>query len=104
MAGRHPKLAGYEVRALESDFAELTPQAEELVYQETGLRSEAGPARARVVDRTEWVAANVASFERLLRPVTEKLGQHLDRPRRWSPVPVGATRRVAGLEVGLLLG
>ena len=41
---------------------------------ETGLRSLAGPARARVVDRPDWVRANVRAFQRLLHPTLERLG------------------------------
>src|SRR5207249_108195 len=58
-----------------------------------------GPARARVTDRAGWVRANVASFRRLLRPLTDRLGARL------STGPVGNVgRAVAGAEVGTLLG
>jgi coenzyme F420 biosynthesis associated uncharacterized protein len=103
-ARRQPPVAEYERRALEADFAELTAQAEQLVSAETGLHSLAGPARARVTDRLQWVQANVASFERLLRPVSHKLGAQLEHAGRWTPVPAGVSRRIAGAQVGLLLG
>jgi coenzyme F420 biosynthesis associated uncharacterized protein len=90
--------------ALEADFNEVTAEAEELVAAETGLRSLAGPARARVADRPQWVSANVASFQRLLRPVTDKLGAQLDRATVWSPMPASMSRRVTGAQVGLVLG
>ncbi|MHB1536018.1 MAG: zinc-dependent metalloprotease [Acidimicrobiales bacterium] len=104
IARRQAPDAAYDLRALEADFVELTAVAEDLVAAETGLRSLAGPARARVVDRSEWVSANVASFQRLLRPVTAKLGAQLDRPGRWSVLPIGVSQRLAGAQVGLLLG
>ena len=94
----------YERKSLETDFAELTPLAEELVEAETGLRSLAGPARARVTDRTEWVGANVASFQRLLRPVIDKLGARMEESGHWSPVPARLSQNLAGAEMGLLLG
>jgi coenzyme F420 biosynthesis associated uncharacterized protein len=90
--------------ALEADFNEVTAEAEELVAAETGLRSLAGPARARVADRPQWVSANVASFQRLLRPVTDKLAAQLDRATVWSPMPASMSRRVTGAQVGLVLG
>src|SRR5690606_16547916 len=81
------------------DFAELTEQAEAMVEAATGLRSAAGPARARVTDRRGWVRANVASFQRLMRPLTDKVGPALEA----GPLaPV--TRRLAGAAVGMLLG
>jgi coenzyme F420 biosynthesis associated uncharacterized protein len=102
---RHQELlTPYERRTLEAEFNEVTAEAEELVAAETGLRSLAGPARARVADRPQWVSANVASFQRLLRPVTDKLGAQLDRSPAWSPMPAAASRRVTGAQVGLVLG
>jgi coenzyme F420 biosynthesis associated uncharacterized protein len=69
------------------------------VGETTGLYSLAGPARARVTDRAGWVRANVASFRRLLRPVTEKLGDRMSK----GPIAPFA-RGMAGAELGALLG
>jgi coenzyme F420 biosynthesis associated uncharacterized protein len=99
VAGRDPFASSYHYASLQPDFDELVAQAEELVAAETGLRSLAGPARARVTDRAGWVHANVASFRRLLRPITERIGPKMAA----SPIaPVG--RAVAGAELGTLLG
>lgn len=100
VAGQEPLTHSYHYASLAPDFAELTTEAEELVAAETGLRSLAGPARAAVVDRPAWVAANVASFRRLLRPVTAKLAEHMPTG---SPLAAVA-RNVAGVELGVLLG
>lgn len=98
-------LTEYERRSLEADFEEMTATAEGLVEAETGLRSLAGPARARLADRGQWVDANVASFQRLLRPVLTKLSDRMSSGRsRFSPVPVSVTRHLAGAELGLVLG
>jgi coenzyme F420 biosynthesis associated uncharacterized protein len=99
VAGRDPLEESYLYASLDPDLREFTALAEELVAHETGLRSLAGPARARVTDRAGWVRANVASFRRLLRPLTERLGQRLGA----GPV-AGVGRSVAGAEVGALLG
>ncbi len=96
-------LTEYEWRSLESDFEEMTARAEDLVAAETGLRSLVGPARARVADRSQWVDANVASFQRLLRPVLAKLAARAESSR-WNPVPVQVSRQMAGAEMGLVLG
>jgi coenzyme F420 biosynthesis associated uncharacterized protein len=99
VAGREPLAESYHWATLESDFAELTAEAEELVTAETGLRPLTGPARARVTDRPGWVRANIASFQRLLRPLTEKVGERLAA----TPVaPVG--RAITGVQVGTVLG
>lgn len=99
VAGREPLAESYHWATIEADFAELTAQAEELVAAETGLRSLAGPARARVTDRAGWVHANVASFQRMLRPLTERIGPRMAA----TPIaPVG--RVITGTQMGMLLG
>jgi coenzyme F420 biosynthesis associated uncharacterized protein len=98
VSGREPLAESYHYSSLEPDFRDFTAEAEELVEAETGLRSMAGPARARVTDRPGWIRANLASFRRLLRPLTERLGSRMTGP----VAPAGRT--VAGAEVGVLLG
>ena len=101
--------APYRPDLLQAEFAELTSQAEELVAASTGLRSAAGPARARVTDRAGWVQANVASFQRLLGPHLERLDPA--RLSGGSPVlarlagPVATAGRTAtGAQMGVVLG
>jgi coenzyme F420 biosynthesis associated uncharacterized protein len=103
VASRRPGLAGYELLALESDLAELTQVAEGLVAEETGLTSAAGPARARVTDRPGWVGANLASFQRLLRPVTDKLESRGGGSSVFA-LPRSVGGHISGTQVGLLLG
>jgi coenzyme F420 biosynthesis associated uncharacterized protein len=104
VAGREPLAASYHYDRLASDFEDVTSRAELLVAEATGLRSAAGPARARVVGRDDWVRANLASFRRLLRPLIDKMDERIDRSRRFAGVTGGLSRRAAGVEVGLLLG
>ncbi|MDP1804221.1 MAG: zinc-dependent metalloprotease, partial [Acidimicrobiales bacterium] len=98
-AGREPFAESYLGQSLQRDLDDATAEAEELVAAETGLRSLSGPARARVTDRAGWIHANVASFQRLLQPLTSKLDE-----RMGNSIGAGITRRVAGLEVGMMLG
>ena len=98
LAGRDRLESSYLYDALVADFGTVTAQAEQLVTEFTGLRTP-GSANARVLDRAEWVRANVASTQRLLLPLTDRLGARLAK----SPLaPVG--RAVAGAELGVMLG
>jgi coenzyme F420 biosynthesis associated uncharacterized protein len=97
---RRAPLAPSVARELDESFAVATERAERLVELETGLRSAAGPAKGKVVDRVRWVEANVASFRRLLAPIGERLASGSPAARRaLSP----ASRYAAGVEVGALL-
>jgi coenzyme F420 biosynthesis associated uncharacterized protein len=104
VAGREPLAASYHYPRLAADFDELTAQAEDLVERATGLRSANGPARARVVDRDDWVRANLATFGRLLRPLTDKMATKLDERTGAKALVGGLSRKAAGVEVGALLG
>jgi coenzyme F420 biosynthesis associated uncharacterized protein len=97
--GTDPFYGSYHSDSLIADFDELTAIAEEQVAAATGLRSLAGPARARVDDRAAWIRANIASFQRLLRPVTNRLEERVG-----GGLAAPIARRVAGAEVGALLG
>ena len=97
-AGTDAFSKSYHHASLQPDFDELTQEAERLVGEATGLHSLLGPARARVADRQDWVRANIASFQRLLRPLTTRIGERIHGPA----APIG--RRLAGFEVGSLLG
>jgi coenzyme F420 biosynthesis associated uncharacterized protein len=97
-AGREPIAASYLGGSLPDDFSAVTTQAEQLVGDFTGLRAP-GNASACVLDRPQWVQANVASMRRMLHPLTARVGERMAR----SPIaPIG--RRVAGTEMGVLLG
>ncbi|MBW3645144.1 MAG: zinc-dependent metalloprotease [Actinobacteria bacterium] len=100
IAGRDTFADSYHADSLASDFDEVTAEAESLVAEATGLISLSGPARARVTDRAGWVRANVASFRRMLAPLTERLGEKMSA----NTVAQSATRAVTGVEVGTLLG
>ena len=80
LARRRRLPASYRPGALEAQLDELSVLAQERVALEAGLVPP-GPPRARVVDRGEWVAANVATVERLLGPAMAKMAEH----RRFTP-------------------
>lgn len=98
LSGSDPFASSYHAAGMARDFEELTRRAQGYVEAETGFTSMAGEARAKVVDRDDWVRANLASYRRLLRPV-------LGRLEDMSGGPVGAlSGKVAAVELGGLLG
>lgn len=101
-----------QLASLEADFSALTVQAEALVAEETGLISLAGPAKARVTSREGWVDANLAAFDRLLRPLLSKFDDDESEKGRISqamapilePISAAVGPKVAATEMGALLG
>jgi len=98
VSGTDPFAASYHAVGMARDFAEMTERAQVYVEAETGLTSAAGQARARVVDRDDWVRANLASYRRLLRPVLGRMSELADGP---SALLGG---KVAAVELGGMLG
>jgi coenzyme F420 biosynthesis associated uncharacterized protein len=99
VAGHEALERSYLARALHRDFDDVTAEAEGLVADHTGLRSLAGPARALVLDRPSWASANLVSFRRMLRPVTDRMAARMVG----NPM-AGAGRKLAGAELGMLVG
>ncbi len=97
IAGSDPFARSYHGASMIADFSVLTPRAEALVTAFTGLVPD-GPAKARVVSRPEWIQNNIRSFQRMLRPITDRMGA--DMGGFWAP----AARVAAGVEVGTILG
>ena len=87
-----------------SDFERLGVVAEALVAAHTGLVSAHGPARIRVVDRAGWIAANIGSFRRLLAPLLQKYAESFGVDGQGRGAALALSRRVAGVELGFLLG
>lgn len=103
IAGREPFADSYHQESMESDFIELTAQAEELVAAETGLQSDSR-ARGRVTDRMGWVDANLASFDRLLRPLLGKMEEKAEADAAAAENGDGSTSRFADSSIGKALG
>ncbi len=93
-----PFAGSYHAVGMEADFERLTAEAQEHVEEEVGFKSLAGAARAKVVDRQDWVEANLASYNRLLRPVLNQLDEKLEGPA------AAISAKIAGVQLGALLG
>lgn len=98
VAGHDPYSDKFYRRDIIADFTAYTEQAEGLVERCTGLVSNAGSARGKVIDRVGWIDANLSAFQRLLAPIMGKLSSRLEGKS------VSLTRYVAGVEFGVVLG
>lgn len=80
-------------------MARITPIVSELVTDHTGLQLPGDPT-TQVIDRTEWVDRNVASFQHLIEPATRKLVEARDG----DPDRRRSLERVVESETSALLG
>jgi coenzyme F420 biosynthesis associated uncharacterized protein len=92
--------SSYLLERLHRDLADAVPRSEELVREISGIPAPA-PVRWQVIDRATWARNNIKSLGRLLTPLTDRLGDRIDR----TPMPVRlAQRLLISTEVGALLG
>ncbi|MBK5332191.1 MAG: zinc-dependent metalloprotease [Ilumatobacteraceae bacterium] len=96
IAGRHPDLGG----AAFVDFEHMIPQLEDQIEATTGLRSLAGPAVVQVIDRPDWIRANIASFQHLLAPVLDEWSAKMPS----NGLAANISSQLVGGELGALLG
>src|SRR6478735_34749 len=99
IAGSDPFESSYHYDSLGPDFEELTASAQDMVERHLGWRSQSGDARGRVATRADWVRANIVSFQRMLRPITDKLDEKMS-----SGIISPVASRIAGAEMGAVLG
>jgi coenzyme F420 biosynthesis associated uncharacterized protein len=97
IAGQYPLAATYHIAALEADMARITPIVSDLVAAGTGLALSGTPSTS-VIERTEWVERNLASFKHLVEPATRKLTESRD------PSQAATVERLVDRESSALLG
>ena len=96
IAGRHPDVVGDAV----VDFGHMIAQLEDQIEETTGLRSLAGPAVVQVIDRPDWIRANIASFQHLLAPVLDEWSAKMPSNR----LAANISSQLVGAELGAVLG
>jgi coenzyme F420 biosynthesis associated uncharacterized protein len=98
LAGHGPNLTKVERARIVEDFSELVPEAEVLVREFTGLSHDGYRARSWVMNRGEWIEANLRGFQRVLEPLaTRALAES-------GVNPGGFRRKMLGAQVGSLMG
>lgn len=94
-----PDLTDAQVRDVVADLRAASRVAEEPVREFTGLEP-AHPTPVLVVDRPNWVDANLASFAVLMAPIDEKIAAAGKEP---TGLPRAVGSRVTGAELGAIV-
>jgi coenzyme F420 biosynthesis associated uncharacterized protein len=93
-----PALSRADADAVVGQLRALADEAEGHVVEYTKLIPAGGAPPVRVVDRTEWIRANVAGLRTMSRPLLHKL-----ESKQTGRISSAAGRRVSGVQVGGLL-
>jgi coenzyme F420 biosynthesis associated uncharacterized protein len=98
-----PKISLADAVATVEDLRRVADRADAHVATVSGLDVATGTARTVVVDRPDWIRANVESFQLLADPIIDSLvTEKSAKPPNAVAAAIGS--RAAGLEVGALLG
>jgi len=99
VAGRGTPLTSIDRARLQEDFAEVVPEADTLVQSLTGMTPKGYRARPWVMNRQDWIKANVRGFEQILEPFAKRVLEH-----RTEGSLASVRRSLLGAQLGGLLG
>jgi len=89
---------------LQSEYERMVREIEGPIAEYTGTTLPLGEIDVRVLDREEWIRANVASFQQMFRPLEEVYVETLGRGGVSFPGMTKLSRTMLSGQVGLLLG
>ncbi len=103
-AGNAPVVSPWAARKVQSSYEEMVKRLEEPISQYTGTRLPASRPPVTVMDRREWIEANVANFRFLFEPV-EQMYRELGRQTTVVVPGVAQLSQLAvSSQIGVLLG
>jgi coenzyme F420 biosynthesis associated uncharacterized protein len=89
---------------LQREYETMVREIEGPISDYTGTVLPLGEIDVRVLDRNEWIRANVASFKQMFRPLEEIYVETLARGGTGFPGMTKLSRMTLSTQVGLLLG
>jgi coenzyme F420 biosynthesis associated uncharacterized protein len=89
---------------LQYEYESMVREIEGPISDYTGTVLPLGEIDVRVLDRAEWIQANIASFEQMFRPLEEVYSESVHRGGASFPGMTALSRTMLSGQVGLLLG
>jgi len=104
-AGRTPTLHPAAQAHLQAQYEDLLREIEQPIAQYTHNDLSLANTQVQVLDRADWIRANMANFRYLLQPVEDFYLETLGR-QRFGPPPgfQQAARMMLGSQIGILVG
>jgi coenzyme F420 biosynthesis associated uncharacterized protein len=89
---------------LQGEYEAMVRKIEGPIAEYTGTTLPLGEIDVRVLDRAEWIKANVASFQQMFRPLEEVYSETVGKGGATIPGMTKLSRAMLSGQVGLLLG
>src|SRR5688500_14770288 len=89
---------------LQDEYETMVREIEGPIAAYTGTTLPLGEIDVRVLDRAEWIRANVSGFQQMFRPLEEVYVETLGKGGASFPGMTKLSRTVLSSQVGLLLG
>ena len=89
---------------LQDEYETMVRDIEGPIAEYTGTTLPLGEIDVRVLDRAEWIRANVASFQQMFRPLEEVYAETLGKGGSSFPGMTRLSRAALSTQVGVLLG
>ena len=89
---------------LQDEYEMMVRDIEGPIAEYTGTTLPLGEIDVKVLDRAEWIKANVASFQQMFRPLEEVYAETLGKGGASFPGMTKLSRTMLSGQVGLLLG
>jgi len=104
VSGADGGIAFLDRARLQDEYETMVRDIEGPIADYTGTTLPLGEIDVRVLDRAEWIRANVASFQQMFRPLEEVYASTLGKGGASFPGMTQLSRAMLSGQVGLLLG
>lgn len=104
VSGADGGISALDRARLQREYETMVREIEGPISDYTGTVLPLGEIDVRVLDRTEWITANVESFKKMFRPLEEVYAETLAKGSTGFPGMTKLGRLTISTQVGLLLG
>ena len=104
VCGSGAELPAEEKARLQQEYQEMVAGIEGPISQYTGTVLPLGNTRIQVMDRADWIRANVSNFRELFAPIDELYAETSRQSPLGLPVLADASRLFLSAQAGLLIG
>ena len=104
VCGTGAEMPADEKDRLQNEYQEMLDGIEGPISQYTGTVLPLGNTRVQVMDRADWIRANVGNFRELFAPIDELYAETAHQSPLGLPVLADASRLFLSAQAGLLIG